>query len=77
MSTPVTDLREAVHHLLEGALLVIEDISWEDYEELLIELEDRPGVRVTYDHGKLEIMSPLPEHEKTIRFIDRIVYALA
>lgn len=76
MSTRSTDYREAVDHLPEGATLVVQDISWEDYEQLLEELADRPGVRVTYDEGKLEIMSPLPEHEKCKRFIERIIDTL-
>lgn len=57
--------------------MVVHDVSWDDYEQLLAELADRPGVRVTYDDGKLEIMSPLPEHEKCKRFIERIIDALS
>lgn len=42
---------------------VLEDASWEFYERLLKEIGDRP-IRVTYDNGRLEMMSPLPEHEE-------------
>jgi Uma2 family endonuclease len=75
-STRVSDYREAVEHLPGGATLVLRDIAWEEYEQLLDELADRPGVRVTYDQGRLEIMSPLPEHEEYKRFIERLVDAL-
>jgi Uma2 family endonuclease len=34
-------------------------------------------VRVTYDHGKLEIMSPLRKHEKYKEFVGDLVKALA
>jgi len=77
MSTSITDYREAIDHLPEGTTLVVHDVSWEDYERLLEELADRPAVRVTYDQGRLEIMSPRPEHEKYKRFIEKIIDALA
>ena len=73
MSTRRADYREAVDHLPEGGTLVVQDVSWVAYEQLLDELSDRPGVRVTYDEGKLQIMSPLPEHEEYKRFIERMI----
>ncbi len=76
MSTRVTDYKEAVDHLPAGAILVLQDVTWEDYEQLLEELWDHPGMRVTYDRGRLEIMSPLLEHERCKEFIARMVYAL-
>ena len=42
--------------------IVLEDVSWDFYERLLKEIGNRP-IRVTYDEGRLEMMSPLPEHE--------------
>jgi Uma2 family endonuclease len=42
--------------------LVLENVSWAFYEQVLSEAgEDR--LRVTFDRGRIEIMSPLPEHE--------------
>ncbi|MBI4263726.1 MAG: Uma2 family endonuclease [Acidobacteria bacterium] len=77
MSTRVADYREALEHIPAGATLVFRDVGWDEYERLLEDLWDRPGLRVTYDDGRLEIMSPLPEHEKYIRFIDDLVRAWA
>ncbi len=37
-------------------------ITWQTYERLLMELSDR-RLRLTYNRGSLEIMSPSPEHE--------------
>lgn len=48
-------LDDVQHILLDG-------VSWELYEHLLKEIGNRP-IRLTYDSGDLEIMSPLPEHE--------------
>ena len=55
---------DAIDHLPTGALLRIPDVSWDDYEQLLAEMGDEYHVRVSYNCGTLEIMSPLPEHEE-------------
>ena len=64
MSTQTTEYLEAVNHLPPGAALVFQQVRWEEYEQLSKDLVDRPGVRVSYNEGRLEIMSPLPEHEE-------------
>jgi Uma2 family endonuclease len=71
MSTRTAEYLEAVDHLPDGATLVLLDYSWEDYERLLDDLSDRRRLRISYDRGRLEIMTPLPEHETYSRFIDR------
>jgi Uma2 family endonuclease len=68
---------EAVDHLPAGAILVLPQVSWEEYEQLLGDLADRPGIRVSYDEGRLEIMSPSAEHEEYKEFILRLVQILA
>src|SRR5712691_5757917 len=40
-------------------------VSWRQYEALLVQLGDRPGFRVTYLDGVLEIVSPSLRHEDT------------
>jgi len=77
MRTRVADYLDAIEHLPEGATLVIQQFSWDEYERLLQDLRGRPRLRVAYDHGRLEIMSPLPEHEEYARFMDDLVRALA
>lgn len=74
MSTRTADYMEAIEHLPDGAVLVIPQSTWEEYERLLDDLAGWPGMRVTYDRGRLEIMSPSPEHEEYKEFILRIVH---
>jgi Uma2 family endonuclease len=62
-------LEDVQHFVLEGA-------SWELYERLLKDIGNRP-IRVTYDRGRMEIMSPLPEHERPIAWIGRLIEALS
>src|ERR1700722_12930419 len=61
-STPLADQRH----------MVLEDISWGFYEHLLEEIGDR-HVRVTFDDGRLEIMSPLFTHELYGEWINRLI----
>ena len=46
-----------------GQSLILDDISWQDFEEILLELGNSRPSRLAYDNGTLEIMTPLPEHE--------------
>lgn len=77
MSVHTTDYLDAIAHLPAGATLRLPDIGWDEYEELLLELMNRPGLRVSYDTGRVEIMSPLPEHEEYKEFILRLVQVLS
>jgi len=78
MSNSTREYTQAIEHLPNGGTLVLQQFSWNDYEFLLKDLaEAHPPLRVTYDHGKVEIMSPLNEHEGYARFIDGLVRAYA
>ncbi|MEL7038973.1 MAG: Uma2 family endonuclease [Cyanobacteria bacterium J06592_8] len=43
--------------------VVLYNISWQQFENLLLDLGDSRAARIAYDNGTLEIMTPLPEHE--------------
>ncbi|AFZ32048.1 protein of unknown function DUF820 [Gloeocapsa sp. PCC 7428] len=59
-----------------GACVILEDISWQEFETILIELGEHRGSRVAYTQGSLEIMVPLPEHEKAKVIIGDLVKIL-
>jgi len=67
---------DALEHLPEGAMLVIPQSTWEEYEHLLDDVAERPGLRITYDRGRLEIMSPSPEHEEYKELVLQLVRVL-
>uniref|UniRef100_B8HZK2 Putative restriction endonuclease domain-containing protein n=1 Tax=Cyanothece sp. (strain PCC 7425 / ATCC 29141) TaxID=395961 RepID=B8HZK2_CYAP4 len=46
-----------------GQRVLLQDVSWEEFEAIVQELGNHRAARVAYDEGLLEIMSPLPEHE--------------
>ena len=61
-------------NLSPGSHILIEGVSWEQYESLLQELGgDRHLPRVNYSRGILELMSPLPVRERPHRIIGYIV----
>src|SRR5262245_28272228 len=60
---------------LEGADLLLENISWRAYEEILRGLGKRRR-RVTYDEGMLEIMTLSFEHESRGGLLGRLVETL-
>jgi Uma2 family endonuclease len=56
--------------------MVLEGIDWRTYRRLSRAFAERPGIRLTYDRGALEIMSPLFEHEVYADLLGRFVVAL-
>ena len=55
--------------------LVLNGVSWSTYEALLADLE-QGGIRLTYDQGRLEIVSPSRQHEHFKRLIGRMIEAM-
>lgn len=57
--------------------IVLNDVSWETYQQLLTNYQDSSSPRLTYDRGVLEIMSPSQEHETTNYIIELMVEIIA
>lgn len=55
---------------------MLSGIDWQTYTRLLRTFAERPGVRLTYDRGELEIMSPRLDHDDDSRFLGGLVVAL-
>lgn len=67
---------EAIAHLPEGGALIFQHVTWTAYEKLLEALGPGYRVRISYDHGRLEMMMPLPIHEWDKDFIARMMHVL-
>ena len=63
-------------HTQQGQRLILHDVDWKTYERLLRVFAERPSVRLTYDRGILEIMSPLQKHEGSAYLLGRFVDTL-
>jgi len=75
MSLPTRrdEVFEAAVRLPAGATLIVPEIDWDDYERLLEQIAEERRLRLTYDCGRLEIVSPRPEHDEYGRFFDDLL----
>lgn len=59
-----------------GQQLLLTDISWQEFEDILEDLGEHRASKVAYENGILEIMTPLPEHEINKEIISDLIKAL-
>jgi Uma2 family endonuclease len=60
----------------QGQRLLLHDINWQEFEEILEELGEKRAARIAYSKGTLEIRMPLPEHEVNKEIIGDMVKIL-
>jgi Uma2 family endonuclease len=60
-----------------GHSVVLDAIDWQMYSRLLRVFAERPRIRLTYDCGRLEIMSPHLEHDFDARLLGQLVWVMA
>src|SRR5215211_5827877 len=56
-------------------IVVLHDVTWDDYERLLEIRGDRSAPRISYLEGEVEIMSPSRDHEQIKSYIGRLLEA--
>jgi Uma2 family endonuclease len=57
----------------ENAEVIINDVSWADFERFMDELGDRSSLRIHYNHRSIYLMSPSAGHEIPKIHIGRFV----
>jgi len=69
---------QIVDQIEPGQQFVLKNITWDAYESILEEL-DASGrhLRVTYDRGCIQFMSPLPQHDFSKSWIGRLIESMA
>ena len=77
MTAETPDYLGVIDHLPRGASLKLDYLDWAKYERLLDEVKERPGLRISYDSGRLRVVSPLPEHEEYKGLIHDLAVVLA
>ncbi len=60
----------------QGQRVLLHDINWQEFEEILEELGEKRATRIAYSKGTLEIRMPLPEHEVNKEIIGDMVKIL-
>ena len=76
MSTQTPSHYEIVSHMPPDAVVTFHSVSWEEYEQLLDEVGESSGFRISYDDGTLQIMTLSSEHEKYVRFFESLITAI-
>jgi len=76
MPIAARDYLDAIAHLPSGAVLRVDDVPWEEYEQLLDDLGEGYAVRIFYDNGRMEIMAPSTLHERPKNLINTLVVVL-
>ncbi len=56
--------------------VVLEGLSWKEFENILAELGEIRGRRVAYENGRLEIMSPSEIHERIAEILGLFLHIL-
>lgn len=59
-----------------GQRVLFRQVTWAEYEAILVELGEHRSTRLAYSEGTLEIVAPLPEHEKAKVVIGDLLKAL-
>jgi Uma2 family endonuclease len=59
-----------------GQTVVLDHVSWSEFEAILEDLGESRSSRIAYDQGRLEIMTPLPEHEVNKVYLSNFVEIL-
>jgi Uma2 family endonuclease len=57
--------------------VVLPSITWEKFEQILSELPADRLIRLNYHRGKLEMMTPVAEHDRCQKLLDSLILVLA
>ena len=77
MIAEATNYYAVVSKLPEDAEVIFHGATWEEYEELLDQVGEAAGLRISFNDGTLKVMSLSSEHEKYVRFIERLISTLS
>lgn len=77
MIATATDYKALIEMMPSGTVTILPDIDWEEYEELLEDLGEASHLRLTYDNGRLQLMSVSPEHEGISSLFAPLIFVLA
>ncbi len=64
---------EIVSRLPADTVVTFHDVTWDEYEELLEQVGEASGLRISYDNGDLQVMTLSSEHENYARFLEQMV----
>src|SRR5439155_4203546 len=63
MIAEAVDYLQMIDQLPRNGTLVLYDVPWDEYEDLLVRMQGKPACHISYNNGVLKIMSPRADHE--------------
>lgn len=73
MSAVAVGYQATIETLSPEMPLVLTEVGWDEYVRISDEIGQHPGARVTFDQGRLEIMTLSPEHEAPSRLFTHLI----
>ena len=81
MSTQIISQAEAIVEMIDrmsgDSVLIQHGVGWNTYEELLDAVGETSSLRICYDEGTLQVVSPSSKHEQVAKLIERLVDLLS
>ncbi len=77
MNVQTHSLCEMIETLPENSTLLLHDVSWAEYENMLALLPDTARFRLSYDQGTLQIMTLSPRHGRLKSLFTPLLTVLA
>lgn len=72
-----TNYHEIVSQLPAGSELILRQQTWEDYENIIEEVGEASGLRISFDGEIVKIMTLSIRHEKYVRFFEMLITTLS
>jgi Uma2 family endonuclease len=73
MITQTASYFDIVAQLPDDTVVTFHDASWEDYEQLLEQVGEAGGLRISFDSGMLTVMTISTEHENYAQFLEGLM----
>ncbi|MGD9856714.1 MAG: Uma2 family endonuclease [Planctomycetaceae bacterium] len=70
---PESPPRTATGQMEARQLLTLDGVTWDQYVAISDALPDRPGLRITFDGERLELMATSQRHERMKKLIGRMI----
>ena len=77
MTTATSNIYDVVSQMSDGQVETFHNVTWDEYEEMLEQVGEARGLRISYNDGTLKVMSLSLEHETYADFIKRLVSVLS
>jgi Uma2 family endonuclease len=73
MTTQTASFYDIVAELPADTVVTFHGASWDEYENLLEQVGEASGLRISFDTGVLTVMTVSTEHEKYTRFLEKMM----